>query len=168
MSKKLEGDEYESVKDAIEIGIYRADVTITLVDTVNYAFDNGEAEIKLTCDFAIKKEEVVLGFVGEHKTTVVLGETVEIMFEYTKIEGLLTVYQNLYRLEGEDFVALGDGKETVAWGSAIEIPSERIGVGKYKFIVLAELKDNLYYSLPGGAETAEYYLEFEIVDAEAE
>ena len=168
LSKKLEGDEYESVKDAIEIGIYRADVTITLVDTVNYAFDNGEAEIKLTCDFAIKKEEVVLGFVGEHKTTVVLGETVEIMFEYTKIEGLLTVYQNLYRLEGEDFVALGDGKETVAWGSAIEIYSEMIGVGKYKFIVLAELKDNLYYSLPGGAETAEYYLEFEIVDAEAE
>ena len=167
MSKKLEGDEYESVKDAIEIGIYRADVTITLVDTVNYAFDSGEAEIKLTCDFAIKREEVKLGFEGEHKTTVVLGEDVVILFMYDKIEGL-TVYQNLYRLEGEDFVALGDGKDTVAWGSAIEIPSEKLGVGKYKFTVSAELKDNLYYSLPGGAETAEYYLEFEIVDAEAE
>lgn len=146
------------VNGAIDVGVYRAKVTISLKDSVNCVFYNGSSSIEISSNFTVQKAEIDITGIGfasngtrpEFDTKNVRGLSYQLMF---------------YKADGDSRVPVGEAKEVFPNESGIidSIFSDTFNLesGLYICTVTVSSK-NSNYILSNGDSVAEYDFEFSI------
>ena len=171
---RLVGESYERVDNAIDAGAYRAEVSLAIVDTQNYVFDNGETSITVVGDFVIEKSEVDIsgiGFKDSNTKTVNLSDAADLSyavwfeFDTKNIEGLTyrVAYYTVVGSDLEELLPLGPIQPEES--GMIRMPFYPYGLFPGKYIFAIEVStESENYVLWTGSEVAEYYFEFEIAE----
>jgi len=152
---KLVGNEYVALgenESPTVVGIYKTQVEISVNDAKNYVFANGEVTVGGSFESEITTcvlEMPQISFAGNSTTVVYNTEEQEIEFTHTADTELITVSGAYFRLDGDEYVALGEGNAPV-------------GIGKYRFVVRAIIIDTLNYVFSDATVYTEDFFDFEI------
>lgn len=171
---KLIDENYVKVDNIKDAGTYRAEVDLSILDTQNYVFDNGEASTTVIGDFVIEQAEIDISDIrfNENNTKIVnlsdapdLNYSVWFEFDTKNIEGLTyrVAYYTVVGSDLEELLPLGPIQPEES--GMIRMPFYPYGLlpGKYIFAIEVSTESENYV-LGTGSETAEYYFEFEIAD----
>lgn len=164
---KLDGDKYIEISEAVDIGEYRAEVTVSLLDTVNYELDNGYTSLTLICDFTIEQAEIDisnLGFKNSNPLFVNKGESLALEFDSKNVDGL-DFEVSFYKINGNE-LSLVTNAETVVPNNegviCVSFDSSELNEGTYICAITVSAK-NSNFVLSSGDAVAEFYFEFEIL-----
>ena len=168
---KLEGTEYVPVPEAVDVGEYRAELTVSLADTANYAFDNGETSVSIACDFVIEKVVIdvsSLGFLDNGISRVKQGDPLYMEFDNADMAELSFEYILYEILDDDNPLQISEALPLIYEGSEIfyiDLISEHFVPGRYVCAVTAKT-ENPYYVLSSGEESETYYFDFVIEEGD--
>ena len=152
---KLVGNEYVALGEGevpTTVGSYKTEVEITVNDAENYVFANGEVTVGGSFESEITPcvlEKPEISFAGNSATVVYNTSEQEVEFSHTADTELITVSGAYFRLDGDEYVALGEGNAPV-------------GIGRYRFVVSAIIIDTLNYIFSDATVYTEEFFDFEI------
>ena len=163
---KLEGGEYVEVDNAIDVGSYRTEVTVSLGDTKNYVFDNEKTDIKIVGNFTIEEAKIDvsgIGFSDSNASFVNKGDSLTLEFDSKNIAGL-EFEVKLYKIDGDELSCVIES-ESVSPDDmgviSILLDSSSLDGGTYICAVTVRAK-NSNFMLSAGEEAIAYYFEFEV------
>jgi hypothetical protein len=151
---KLVGNEYVALgEDELPevVGSYKTEVEITVNDVENYIFANGQHTVNASFEFNIDTlvlEVPQISFEGNESTITYNTEARDVEFTYTAHSKYITVSKTYLKLDGEEYVGMGEGN----------VP---VGIGVYKCVVKVNV-NNLNCVLANGEMSAEGSFEFTI------
>ena len=163
---KLVGNDYVKADEAIEVGSYRIEADISVVDEKNYIFDDGRTNIKIIGIFEIKRAEIDISGLGFVSGTPIVDKGAATAFEFStdKIGGIVFETE-LYKNEGENLSLVVEAMTVTADETgviSVTFDTSELEHGEYIAVITART-DSENYILSNGNETAEYYFDFEIV-----
>ena len=167
---KLDGESYTEIDNAIDAGEYRVGVTVSLIDTENYVFDNGKSEVEIVEAFTIQEAEIDISdlkFDPENPSNVNKGSSYIFVFDTAKVEGVSFNGAIFCRVEGDKLVSVVDDVSTkLDENGLISIVFDAVGLeaGRYACVVTVSAEDGKNHVLSNGNDTAEYVFEFNILD----
>jgi hypothetical protein len=166
---KLDGESYTEIDNAIDAGEYRVGVTVSLIDTENYIFDNGKSEVEIVEAFTIQEAEIDISdlkFNPENPSNVNKGSRHIFEFDTAKVDGVIFNGAIFCRVEGDKLVSVVDDvSTTLDENGLIFIVFDAVGLdaGRYACVVTVSAEDENHV-LSNGNDTAEYVFEFNILD----
>jgi hypothetical protein len=137
-----------------ELGLYRVAIDISILDEYSdiYTFDDSDNVHTISRQFEIVKKEIDVPSIEFNGNSILEYTDAghEITFESNADSSLMSVSMKYYKYESGMYVAMNDG----------ELPT---GIGSYKAVVTASLKDTTHHFFTDGTATAEFTFAFDIV-----
>ena len=164
---KFDRTDYIKVSGAVDVGLYRAEATVSIADTLNCVFDNEKTEIKIVGEFTVEEAKIDvlgIGFTNNNVSSVNKGETLVLEFDSKNIGGL-NFEVTFYKVEGDELISAIEPKTVIPdkWGVILtDVDTPDLEEGTYICAITVSADDSNFV-LSNGDATAEYYFEFEIL-----